>query len=242
MMIIDCHVHIGNGERMQDVFQIDCTVARAEYLMKKSGVDKSVIFAVGYENYEEPNREIAQIVRENRQFIGFARLNNEMPNAAEHLKYAVKELGLVGLKLGNVPTREILDAVRELKIPVLAHSGMGYPPIQYEGVVRSYPDITFILAHLGIGMSWDTLFSSPLQAFYLAKTYKNVYLDTSAATWIQYVLEQAVREVGPDKLIFGSDGPWFYPAIMRACIKDLDLSDSDEKKIMGENIARILNL
>ena len=241
-MIIDCHVHIGKGERMFDIFQIDCTVERAEYLMTKAGVDRSVIFPVGYVDYVEPNKEIAEIVRNNKKFIGFARLSNNMQNAAEHLFYAVKELGLVGLKLGEVPTREILDAARELKIPVLAHSGMGYPPIKYEGVIKSYPDITFILAHLGMGMNWDNLFTSPLEAFYLARTYKNVYLDTSAATWIQYVLEQAVREAGPDKLIFGSDGPWFYPAIMLACIKDLELNEADENKILYGNIARILNL
>ena len=241
-MIIDCHVHIGRGERMADVFQIDCTVERAEYLMDKAGVEKSIIFPVGYEDYVAPNQEIAEIVRNNKKFIGFARVSNDMPNAAEHIQYAVKELGLVGLKVGDVPNREILDAVRELKIPVLAHSGMGLAPIKYEGVAQSYPDITLILAHLGIGITWDMMFASPLQAIYLAKTYKNVYLDTSAATWIQYVLEQAVREVGADKILFGSDGPWFYPAIMKACIKDLELSESDEAKIMGGNIASILNL
>ena len=146
------------------------------------------------------------------------------------------------MKLGEVPTREIMDAARELKIPVLAHAGMGYQPIKYEGVANSYPDVTLILAHLGIGMQWEDMFAHPLQAFYLAKQYKNVYLDTSAANWMQYVLEQAVREVGADKLIFGSDGPWFYPSIMKACIQDLELNGADEAKIMGGNIAKILNL
>jgi len=235
-------MHVGRGERLFDAMQVDCTAERAEYLMDKADVDKSVIFAVSYENYCEPNREIAEIVRSNKKFLGFARLNNEMPGAAGHLAYCVKELGLIGLKLGEVPTREIMDAARALKVPVLAHSGMGLPPIKYEPVAGSYPDVTLILAHLGLGMTWDDMFAHPLQAFYLARRYKNVYLDTSAATWVQYILELAVKEAGADKLIFGSDGPWFYPSIMKACIKDLELNESDENKIMGGNIAGILNL
>ena len=107
-----------------------------------------------------------------------------MQNAGAHLAYCVKELGLVGLKLETVPTREIMDAARELKIPVLAHAGMGLAPIKYEGVASSYPDVTLILAHLGIGITWENIFGHPLQAFYLAKRYRNVYLDTSAANWI----------------------------------------------------------
>jgi len=241
-MIIDCHMHVGRGERLADVFQIDCTAERAEYLADKAGVGRTIIFPVAYEDYTGPNAEIAEIASKNKKFIGFARLHNGMPNLAGHLTHAVKELGLSGLKLGAVPNREIMDTVRLLKIPVLAHCGMGTAPIKYEGVAQSYPDVTLILAHLGIDISWENMFAYPLQAFYLAKTYKNVYLDTSAAHWVQYILEQAVREAGADKLLFGSDGPWFYPAIMKACIKDLELGDADEKKIMGENIASILNL
>ena len=192
-MIIDCHMHIGRGERLGDVFQIDCTPERAEALLIRAGIDRAVIFPVAYEDYRQPNREI-------------------------------------------------MDKVRELKIPVLAHCGMGLAPIQYEGVAQSYPDVTLILAHLGFDQNWSNMFSYPQQANCLARKYKNVYLDTSAATWIQHTLEQAVAEVGADKLIFGSDGPWFSPSIMLACLRELDLPERDMRKILYENIAKILKL
>jgi predicted TIM-barrel fold metal-dependent hydrolase len=241
-MIIDCHYHIGRGERMSDVFQIDSTPEHAEKLMNKAGIDRAVIFPVAYEDYSKPNREIAELAAANKRFIGFARLANNSQKAGEQLEYAVKELGLKGLKVGNVPTREIMDKARELKIPVLAHCGMGYAPIQYEGVAQSYPDVTLILAHLGFDQSWGNMFSYPQQANSLARKYKNVYLDTSAATWISYTLEHAVAEVGADKLIFGSDGPWFSPAIMLACLRELELPERDMQKILYENIAGILKL
>ena len=244
-MIIDCHTHIGRGEMLNDVFQINSTPERLLYLMNKGGVDKSVIFPVYYKNYRKPNEEIAEIAEKDSRFIGFGRVSVNSPDAGGQVDYAVKELGLRGIKLHTMdgfPTREVMDRINEHRIPVLAHSGMGLSPLTYEGLIQSYPDVIIILAHLGFDLNWSTMFSMPLSAFYLAKKYKNVYLDTAAATWVQYILEQAVEEVGPDKILFGTDAPWFYPSIMKACIDDLEISGESKQKIFGGNIAGILNL
>lgn len=244
-MIIDCHAHVGQGIMLNDVFQINNSIERLEYLMNKGHVDRSIIFPVSYKDYNDPNIEIAEIVKNNKRFIGFARVNSNSPDAPVQLEYAVRELGLSGVKLHSMegfPTRELMEKIRELKIPMLVHSGMGTAPITFEGLIKSYPEVTIILAHLGFDPNWSTMFSSPLQAFYLTKKYKNVYLDTAATNWVQYILEQAVEEVGADRIVFGTDSPWFYPAIMIACINDLEISSSDKDKILGGNIARILNL
>ena len=244
-MVIDCHTHVGRGSLITEVFVMDCTVEKLLYLMDKGGIDMSVVFPVYYDDYRGPNREIAEIVRANNRFIGFCRIIATDPDIARQLDYNIKELGLKGVKMHSMdgfPTREAMDKINELKVPVLFHTGMGHAPIKFEGLIKSYPDVTVILAHLGFELDFEHMFSSALQAFYLAKKYRNVYLDTAAATWVQYFLEQAIEEVGADKLIFGTDAPWFYPAIARACINDLDIGDAEKNKIMGDNIARILNL
>ena len=244
-MIIDCHTHVGKGINLNSRMQIDCTVDRLVFLMDKGGVDKSIVFPVFYKDYKKPNEEVSEIVRNNKRFIGFCRVTPTAPDVEEQLDYAVKELGLKGVKMHNMdgnPTREVMDKINELKVPVLFHSGMGLSPLKFEGIIKSYPDITIILAHLGFDQDWEHMFQYPLQAFYLARKYKNVYLDTAAATWVQYFLEQAIEEVGADKLLFGTDSPWFYPAIAIACINDLEISDKDKNKILGENIAQIINV
>jgi len=241
-MIIDCHFHIGDGENMGSKSQINCTVALAEKQLDRAGVDRAIIFPVSYNDYLQPNTEIAEIAAANKRFIGFARLDADSPTGGAQLEHAIKELGLKGLKIMNVPTRGMMDKARELKIPVLIHSGFTRPPMVYEGVARSYPDVTIILAHLGFTANRDHIFSFPLQANYLARKYKNVYLDTSAATWTQYTLKLALEEVGVDKILFGSDGPWFLPSIMLACLRDLELPERDMRKILYENIAGILKL
>ena len=244
-MVIDCHAHIGEGIMLHDVFQINCTPERIVRLMDKGGVDKTVIFPVSYKDYNQPNEMIARVARGNPRFIGFARVACGAPDAPEQIEYAVKELGLRGLKIHSMdgfPTRDVMGKVSELKIPMLVHAGMGTSPLMFEGLIQSYPDVQIILAHLGFELDWGKMFSGPLSAFYLARKYKNVYLDTAAATWIQYIVEQAVEEAGADKIVFGTDAPWFYPAILRASIDDLEIAEADRKKILGENMARILNL
>jgi hypothetical protein len=73
-MIIDCHQHVGKGMMLNDVFQINNNIERLEYLMNKGKVDKAVVFPVSYKDYMEPNREVAELVRKNKRFIGFARV------------------------------------------------------------------------------------------------------------------------------------------------------------------------
>ena len=213
--------------------------------MDKGGVDKTIVFPVSYKDYNKPNEMIAQTVRHNPRLIGFARVACDAPDASDQIVYAIKELGLKGLKIHSMdgfPTREIMKTVSDLKIPVIIHAGMGTPPLRFEGLIQSYPDVPIILAHLGIELDWEKMFTGPLSAFYLARKYKNVYLDTAAATWIQYIVEQAVKEAGADKIVFGTDAPWFYPAILRASIDDLEIPEADRKKILGENMAKILKL
>lgn len=244
-MIIDSHAHLGKGEMLQDVFQINSDPERMLYLMDKGGITRSVVFPVTYQDYERPNQEIAELAVDNPRFIGFARVHADSAKAPAMLDHAIRELGLKGVKihssLEGFPNRATLEKLNELKVPVVLHSGMGLPPLTFEGIASSYPDIPLILAHLGTELDFRVMFSSPIQAVWMARRFKNVYLDT-AAIYIQRVLERAVEEVGPEKIIFGTDAPWFYPAIEKARILDLDISDSAKKKILGENIANLLNL
>src|SRR4029077_653373 len=97
-------------------------------------------------------------------------------------------------------TREMLDVVAALKIPVLFH-----PPkvADFHMIASGYRSITFIMAHLGsfASQSW----SEHLAAIDVAKRYPNVYLETSSVNLWTY-LKMAASEI-PEKLIFGSDGP-----------------------------------
>ncbi len=105
---------------LNDSFQIDCHAERLEYLMSKAAVDRAVVFPVFHKDYAGPNREIAALTANNKRLIGFARVASGAPDAPRQLEYAIKELGLKGVKLHTTegfPTRQFMDKVRELRIP-----------------------------------------------------------------------------------------------------------------------------
>jgi predicted TIM-barrel fold metal-dependent hydrolase len=151
------------------------------------------------------------------------------------LNHEVRKLGLKGLKLHKPPTREMLDVVESLKIPVLFH-----PPkvADFHMIATAYPSINFIMAHLGSFSSQN--WSEHLAAIDATKRYPNVYLETSSVILWRY-LEMAAREV-PDKLIFGSDGPDGDSRVEIYKIRILKLPKDVERKVLGGTVRRVVSI
>jgi predicted TIM-barrel fold metal-dependent hydrolase len=148
-LVIDVHGHAGHGEALSAPWS---TFNDPEVILRhaqEAGIDKTIIFSIENPTYEKANEEIARIVeRYPGKFIGFAKHDPvaEAGKIERLLTREIKELGLKGLKLHKPPTREMLDVVESLKIPVLFH-----PPkvADFHMIASAYPSITFIMAHLG---------------------------------------------------------------------------------------------
>jgi predicted TIM-barrel fold metal-dependent hydrolase len=140
---------------------------------------------------------------------------------------------LRGLKLHDEPSPEMLDAVRDLRIPVLYHPQR---VALYEDFLPSYPTINFILAHLGSDQSGD--WREHLAGIELAKFYPNVYLDTSSVVFTRY-LEKAVQELPAEKIVFGSDEPEIDCRLEIFKIRVLKLPREKEELILGGNMLRL---
>jgi predicted TIM-barrel fold metal-dependent hydrolase len=235
--IIDCHAHVGIAEDLVDPWD---TFADPTLLLshaEEAGVDKTVIFPINNKSYIKPNEYIVQTCQKYPgKFIGFARHSA----ATEHypirpmLFHEIHDLGLRGLKLHDQPSQEILDAVRDLQIPVLAH--LAKVP-DFEEFLPYYPTVNFIVAHLGGEMSADV--QEHLDAIDLAKRYPNVYLDSSIVLLTEY-LEMAIKQLGPEKVLLASDGPDGDVRMDIFKIRVLGLPKEHEEKILGGNILRLL--
>jgi hypothetical protein len=235
--VIDCHAHVGIAEDLVDPWD---TLADAEVLLQhaeEAGVDKTVIFPINNKSYIKANEFIAQTCqRYPGKFIGFARHSayTEHYPIRPLLFHEIHDLGLRGLKLHDQPSEEILDAVKELDIPILAHLERVE---DFEEFVPRYPTINFIVAHLGGEMSADV--DEHLAAIDLAKRYPNVYLDSSIVLITKY-LEMAIEKLGPEKVLLASDGPDGDIRLDIFKIRVLKLPKKDEEKILGANILRLL--
>jgi len=130
----------------------------------------------------------------------------------------------------------MVETAAELKIPILFH-----PPTVNESleVVRSSPQVAFIMAHLGSFASRD--WKEHVRAIQAAQRLPNLFLDTSSVVFFMY-LQQAARELPFEKLIFGSDGPLVNSRVELYKIRLLKLPREKEALILGGNIGRLLGL
>ncbi len=88
--------------------------------------------------------------------------------------------------------------------PLLVHTGPGRAPIRFDNplgwdeFLQTYPSLPVILIHMGG--------RSPLveEALLLAERHRNVYLETSGAPL--QAIQQALQEIGPGRVLFGSGG------------------------------------
>jgi uncharacterized protein len=175
----------------------------------------------------------------------------------EHLR-EMAERGARGVKLHPVVQKfeandprmhPVYQACTEMGLTVLSHTGPardGEPFAEvsaFAPVLREFPGLTVLLAHLGGGKWQDTLA--------VAQEFPNVAFDLSEI--IEWAgapnapnaeeLATLIRDVGPERVVLGSDYPWYEPAHTAELVLSLPvLSQAEKSAVLGENAARILGL
>jgi uncharacterized protein len=170
----------------------------------------------------------------------------------------MRRRGALGIKVHPVDQRFVVSDPRmvrvyelcgELDLTVLSHSGTSRGPVQFaepvafDTVAARLPDLRLVVAHLG-GGSWG-------QVRALADRHRRVAFDLSEiVAWAgapnapdEEELVRLIRDVGVERVLFGSDFPWYDPGEMVKAVRTLPgLSDGELAAILGENSARILGL
>jgi len=123
---------------------------------------------------------------------------------------------------------------------VLAHSGDGNSlPEDFIDFANAHPDVKLILAHLGNGGGAAGDPTLQVRAIQSCK-HGNMYVDTSSArSMMPGLVEWAVREIGSERVLFGTDTPLYSTAMQRARIDFADLPEEDKRNILCDNAARL---
>lgn len=118
---------------------------------------------------------------------------------------------------------------------VLAHT-WGGSPYDGEDVVRvvaeQYPNVRFLLGHSCHG-AWDA-------ATALANDFPNVYLELTAVFDDRGAIEAFTNGAGSDRMLFGTDLPWFDPHHAVGVLMNADITDEDRHNICHRNAERLL--
>ena len=151
---------------------------------------------------------------------------------------AIRELRFVGLKLHPVTTiahpadessLRLIRAAARLGAPTLIHCGDDpfCTPLELEQAAIRVPEATIVFGHMGAYFHGQ-------DALAVAERRENVVLETSACPYPELIGE-AVRRVGAERVIFGSDGPGCPPAIELDKVRRAGLAPADLRKVLYDN-------
>lgn len=248
--VIDCHAHLFHPSR-QDHREMDRRLIEAA---DKLGIDRlccSILTPkrpATVEGFRECNRAlVAAIERYPDRILGYSYVNPGFSReAVDEIRRCVLEHGFIGVKLYNEHVctdpvvAPVVEAAIELRVPILHHAGRIHHPFPEQPnisdgghlaeLAQRYPEARLICAHIGGGGDWEWTIKALRHA-------RNVYLDTSGSVTDEGMIELAARTVGVQRLLFGCD------MSMTAGVGKMvsaDLSAEDKRKILGENMLRLL--
>ncbi|WP_168120485.1 amidohydrolase family protein [Paenibacillus sp. HB172176] len=184
-----------------------------------------------------PNDYVADYVRsDSTRLFGFASVNPHDDDAPRQLEFAVRELGLCGLKLAPIyqnfyPDQKsyfpLYAKADELNIPILWHQGTSFVsqgfldasrPAMLDPIARAFPKLRMIIAHLG--HPWHG------ECVALVRKHPNLYTDLSALgtrPWQFYNAMLHVMEYGiSHKVLFGTDYPFFTMEQTVAALRNIN--------------------
>jgi predicted TIM-barrel fold metal-dependent hydrolase len=172
----------------------------------------------------------------------------------------------------------VMEVAKKHNAPILFHSGcIAYPdtcrlrgvdPILIDDLALAFPDVPIIIGHAGVQVGWYRHF--PENAAMVAARHPNCYLELSQCNREQ--IERVLHDpnIGPDKLLYGSD--WGASISYRAYGRDktqiyaatpsadpprslplhidwnlrqvmsVEMPEEDREKILGMNMAKICKL
>lgn len=241
-MIIDFHCHAGRGDLLTAPWTTTAPLRDYVRRARRAGIARTVVFPAFHTNYAVANRELKRIVDRGRsRLIGFAMVNakSDAGRIREMVEEAVTRLGFRGLKIHGheaMPTREVCDAAREFRLPIVVDvAGKAHVIDMF---APQYPEVNFVIAHLG---SFADDWRAHERVVEQLVRYSNVFADTSGVRRFDYLVD-AVKRAGARKLVFGSDGPWLHPALELQKVRLLGLPPAAEAQVLGKNARVLLRL
>jgi len=157
------------------------------------------------------------------------------------LERCVKELGFVGVKLYHQYFMDdpaqfaLVEKCIELDVPILMHCAHVMDPdtklrqprvssgVHMANIARRYPEATFIMGHIGGGGDWQWAIKAIADC-------PNVFADVGGSVYDRPLIEESVRYLGADRLLFATDGAW-SSGISK--VLGADISEEDKKTIFS---------
>ncbi|MBM3858034.1 MAG: amidohydrolase [Verrucomicrobia bacterium] len=248
--IWDVHVHLSGVPGATPEERLERLLEGAERL----GIARLCVFMGMKWSYDptpdDMRRQNDEVLRAVKRFpdraFGFVYLNPQHTQASlDELNRCVRDGPMVGVKLwvamhcNESKLDPIVARATELKAVVLQHTWYkitGNLPGESTSedlaqLAARHPNATFISAHSG--GDWE-------RGLRAIRPYPNVYGEICGGDPTAGYTEMAVRELGPERVLYGSDAGGRSFASQLAKVLGADIPDSAKRLVLAENTKRIL--
>ena len=254
MRIWDYHYNLPFGDTPGDT--LDERAKAVLEIADRVGIDRlCVVLPVGTERWTDEAIE-GVLEKYSDRLFGFlhSRGSNDVSVRLENMDRWIGEGPMVGVALGSGsgicsdPALDpLFERIKELKAVVFQHTWIklgGDPPRAGGGnlpkesrpedvveVARRHPDMPIICEHTG--GDWQ-------RGVRAIQPQENVYAGISGGYSERGFVEMAVRELGAERVLYGSDGPGRSFSAQLGKVHGASISDAEKRLIFSENLERLL--
>jgi uncharacterized protein len=230
----------------------DGTLGGLRNSMQMAGITRSVVLSIATKPSQVTviNRGCPPLMSED--IIPFGTLHPEHEAIEEEIGF-LRESGIKGIKLhpeyqnfyvDDPKLFPIYEQLSSAGLIVLFHAGKDPGPFTCDHALpqslrtvhENFPKLKMVAAHMGGWLSWteveEVLCGIP------------IFFDTSAAPNFldPNDFERMVRKHGADRIVFGTDSPWYDQKYAYDWIDRTTLSDTEKEAIFFKNARCLLEL
>jgi len=245
--------------------------------MDESGIDITVINIVDNINFGFDNERILRVnsycasaaAKHPGRILTLAGIDPRRPEAPALFRRCIEEFKMKGLKWhpdhGYYPNSQeayaVLEVANELGVPLLTHCGprpesrSKYAhPIHLDDIAIDFPNLTIIAAHMGDTWWRDWAALARHKSTICGDLAMWQLMAETRPSLFRRYLREIVDIVGPEQVLFSSDGPCYEPLVSNrrwvGILKELTVkgtdgisfSDEEVSAILGGNATRIFKL
>ena len=245
MKIIDMHTHLGKFAHQL----VPGTADELLRAMDRAGIEQACASSIQGIAYDmiSGNAEVAREIKGHEDRLhGYVFLSpNYRPQAPEELRRHL-DAGFIGLKMYSgsyvgqpldCPAHEEYVGLLAEEYPgkiVLFHCGEN-DPTNYRRLARLanlFPTVTFLAGHTG-----SALWRQALAEF---RELPNILAELSAPVPARCRVEDCVRALGAERVVFGSDWPVSGMAYELGALHDAEVSEEERARVGYGNGKRLL--